>query len=297
MFFSFLRRGAISFFTVYVFFFPVGCFAFEASPSVSDLSFSESEDTVTQVISVLNTEASQKTYEARLVLVAFASDGSIADFFDVPHDIDAHVFPEFAEVSASAEQAFTVEFSHPEKITADQVFGLVIHEQGLENQELSSAFVALIFPRNAALTDVKNSFRIDAFTIVSVENVFQAIAQFTNTGDVVIKPTSILVARDMFGRELFRSVFADQVGRLPVGTTRVIADVLPYNHFGFWHVGGPVLFSLLSVADDGGGFVQQASVEFMTTPGNGVIGAVVCAVLFFIGGMVFFWKRRGILRA
>lgn len=296
MFFSRVRRGVLSFFVAFIFVLPGTCFAFEASPSVSDLSFSEGTGEVTQLISVFNTEVDQKTYEAVVKLVNFASDGSIAGFSDVPRAVGASVSPGIVEVPAGTEQVFTVLFSYPEKVTSDQVFGLVISEKGLENQQLSSAFVALMFPEGVASADSENSFRIDAFTIVFAEDVLQAVAQFTNTGDVVVKPASIIIAQDIFGRELARSVFADQSGRLPVGTTRIVTDMLPYDHFGFWHVGGRVSFSLLSVAD-GGGAVQQASVELDTIPGMGVIVAAVCVALFFVGGIIFLLRRRGILRS
>ncbi len=295
MFFSFFRRKAISFFIVCAFFFPAACFAFEVSPSVSDISFFEVSEEITQVISVVNTGIDKKTYEVEVKLVDFASDGSIVGFSDVPSVVGVYVFPEVAEVLANTEQVFTVEFSYPEKVTADQVFGLVIHEKGLGNQQLSSAFVALMFPKDVPLADVENFFRIDAFTIISLEGALQAVAQFTNTGGAVVKPTSILIAQDIFGRELVRWVFADQAGRLPAGTTRIVTDMLPYDHFGFWHVGGPVSFSLLSVAN-GGGAVQQASVELVTIPGAGVIAGAVCVALFFVGGVTFLLKRRGILR-
>lgn len=296
MFSSRVRRGVLSFFVAFIFALPGACFAFEVSPSVSDLSFSESTGEVTQLISVFNTEVDQKMYEAVVKLVNFASDGSISGFSDVPRAVGASVSPGIIEVPAGTEQVFTVLFSYPEKVTSDQVFGLVISEKGLENQQLSSAFVALMFPEGAASVDSEHSFRIDAFTIVFADDVLQAVAQFTNTGDAVVKPTSIIIAQDIFGRELARSVFADQASRLPVGTTRVITDALPYDHFGFWHVGGPVSFSLLSVAD-GGGAVQQASVELDTIPGIGVVVVVACVALLFIGGIIFLLKRRGILRA
>ncbi|MEK9156991.1 MAG: hypothetical protein AAB448_02570 [Patescibacteria group bacterium] len=296
MFFSCFRRGVISFFVAFTFFLPSACFAFDVLPSVSDVSFSAEMGEVTQLISVFNRGVDQKMYDAEIQLIIFAPDGSIAGFSDVPSVIGASVSPKIAEVPADTEQVFTVVFSHAEQVTPDQVFGLVIHERELEYQQLSSAFVAFIFPEGVASAGFEASFRIDAFSVTLTEGVLQGVVQFTNTGTVVAKPTSIILAQDMFGRELARSVFAEQTGRLPVGTTRVIVDVLPYDHFGFWHVGGPVSFSLLSVVDEGG-VVQWASVELFTTPGKGVIAVMACSALFFAGGAIFLLKRRGILQA
>lgn len=296
MFRVFFRRVAL-FSSLLFFFFPSLVFAFEVSPSVVDLSFGEDVSEVTQVFSIINTFDEVRLYEARVQQVTFASDGSIASFSDISSEIGATVSPPFAEVNPALEQTFTVTFTHPEVVTADQVFALVIRERSTQGDELLSGFVALVFPQDI-LGASTPSFRIDAFTVVpSVEqNALEAFAQFTNTGSVLARPASIIVVSNRFGRELGRFAFASYEGRLPVGTTRVVSDLLPPPDFGFWHVGGPVTFTLLSVPVEGGE-VQGASVKISSSVGVGIL--LIGALLVFFGSclVVFLLKKRGILRS
>lgn len=298
MLFSFFRAQNVCFFVFLFFFFlsPFACLAFSVSPSVSDVSFFGDQDEVSQLISVVNTDTVERRYSAELVLLSFASDGSISDFSDVSRDLEVDVFPKNAQVPAGAEQIFTVIFSRPERVTSDQVFGLLLHERGALDEQVSPAFVALLFPQLDEFSAPLASFRIDAFSVSPVDAGLQAVVQFTNTGTVVVRPSSFIIARNIFGRELARSVFVEQSGRLPVGTTRVFVESLPYTDFGFWHVGGPVSFSLLSFVE-GSHMSAQASVHFFTFPGLGVIICAVSFVIFFVGTVLFFLKKRGILFA
>lgn len=269
--------------------------AFEVSPTVADVSFADTSHSIEQIFSVTHREQEVKTYVAEVRLVVFSEDGSIQDLVEVPADIELSVSPLLAEVLPESEQIFTVTFGAPLRVSPDQVFALVLREQGGDDQQLTSGFIALMFPEDLE-EQALGSFRIDAFTVGFVERELRAVAQFTNTGDVLLKPQSLVVVEDFFGRELFRGVFAAHEGRLPVGTTRVIFDVLPVVDFGFWHIGGEVTFSLLSVASPESD-VQQAVVTLATIPGNGVLGIVGCAVLSCVGGIVFLWRKRGILRS
>lgn len=278
-------------------FFPLTVAAFEVSPSVVDASFATGVSEVTQVFSLVNTSEQVRLYEAELQFVSFASDGSIAGFSDIPSDFDVLVSPPIAEVASGAEQVFTVVFSHPEQVAADQVFALLVQEQNLQGGEVLSGFVALLFPQDV-LQVLPGSFRIDAFAVVpsSDEDSLEALAQFTNTGSVLVRPASIIIVSNRFGTEIGRFVFASNEGRLPVGTTRTVSDTLFSPDFGFWHVGGPVTFTLMSVPVEGGD-VQWASVELATGFGMGVL---LSGILFiFLGAcfVVFLFKKRGILRS
>lgn len=296
MFFCRFEQIVTTFFLVCFFFIiPHTGNAFAVSPSVADVFFSHTLDSVEQIFSLTHTEEQLKTYTAEVRLVVFSEDGNIQDLLEASSDIELSVFPRLAHVLPGSEQLFTVTFGAPSRVTSDQVFALILREQNSDDQQLTPGFIALIFPEGIENHSTA-SFRIDAFTVGFVEGKIQAITQFTNTGSALIKPQSILIAEDIFGRELFRSVFAEYEGRLPVGTTRVISDPLPVPDFGFWHVGGDVTFSLLSVAS-GGGDVQQASVTFSTIPGLGVFVVGGCVATFFVSGMVFLKRKRGILHS
>jgi hypothetical protein len=272
---------------------PLFCFAFEVSPAVSDISFSG--DDVTQVISVKNTDADARLYRAEVQEVYFAPDGTIAEFVPPAVDLGAAVTPTYGEITTGGEQLFTVSFLHPEYVLPDDVFALVVYEQQQATQ-VAGGFIALLFPSDF-FQDAPGSFRIDAFQVFFDEAGIQGVAQMTNTSDVLVRPTSMIIVTDVFGRELGRFAFAAYEGRLPVGTTRVVHDVFPFTGFGFWHVGGRVNFTLLSVGDGEGGEIQHASVTLETFPGKGMM-AIVCgiAVLFMVG--IILWKKRtGILRS
>ncbi len=274
--------------------FPHPCFAFEVSPSVVDISFSQSTE-VLQDFFVINTDNVQKIYEAEVKLVTFAPNGSISALSDIPESLEANVSPRTALVDAGVKQQFIITFLHPEKVTADQVFAVALYERGDVDTEVSGGFVTLLFPTDV-VPEAQPSFRIDAFTVIPTDGGFRGIMQLTNTGDALVKPISVIFVHDMFGREIGRFVFADHEGRLPVGTTRVISDVLPFADFGLWHVGGRVTFDLDSVAVQGGE-AQYASITLGTMPGKGVLFLAGGIVLLLVGVVVFFIKKRGILRS
>lgn len=278
-------------------FFPLTVAAFEVSPSVVDVSFATGVSEVTQVFSLVNTSDQVRLYEAELQLVSFAPDGSIVGFSDIPSDFDAVVSPPIAEIAPGVEQVFTVVFPHPEQVAADQVFALLAQEQSLQGGEILSGFVALLFPQDVAQT-LPGSFRIDAFAVVpsSDEDSLEVLAQFTNTGGTLVRPASIIIVSNRFGTEIGRFVFASHEGRLPVGTTRTISDTLFSPDFGFWHVGGPVTFTLMSVPVEGGD-VQQASVELATGFGAGVLFGGIFFIFLGACLVVFLFKKRGILRS
>ncbi len=278
-------------------FFPFVTFAFEVSPSVVDVSFGGDISEVTQVFSVFNTFGDVRVYTAEVQEVIFAADGSIAGFSSISSEIDASVSPSFVSLNPATEQSFTVRFAHPEAVTADQVFALVVHERRTQDDELVSGFVALVFPQDISGT-LQGSLRIDAFAVTPsfAEHTLEISAQFTNTSDVLVRPTSMIVISNRFGTELGRLAFSPFAGRLPVGTTRRVSDVFPLFDFGFWHVGGPVTFTLLT-APFAGGAVQRASVHVSTNLGSGIFLVSVCFLFFLVGLVVFWVKKRGILRS
>jgi len=273
---------------------PFGCFAFTVSPSVIDVPFT-SEEPVVQVISVTNTTAIVQTYEARIQEVFFAEDGSIASFADVDSRVGVSVDESHLQLEPGVEGAFAVTFSHPEAVASSQVFGLLITEYGGDVQQISGGFVALLFPEKV-VTDELLSFRIDLFTVVQEHDDIRVVAQFANTGDVLVRPSSIIVVTNQFDREIERFVFADHEGRLPVGTARVFSENLPFDSFGVFHLGGEVTFTLLSLAE-GGGEVQRASAVLATRPGIGIFYIAGILSVLLLVGFVFLVKRRGILRA
>lgn len=292
-----LLSGVVAFFCAgFFFFFPFFAFAFEVSPSVIDVSFGEGISEVTQVFSIVNTLDEVRLFEARVQQVTFASDGGIAAFTDISSEVGARVSPPVVEVNPAAEQTFTVTFTHPEFVTADQVFALVVQERSQEGEELLSGFVGLIFPQDVAEA-LPGSFRIDAFTVApsSEEGALEAFVQFTNTGSVLVRPASVIILTNRFGTEIGRVAFASHEGRLPVGTTRVVSDLLPSPDFGFWHMGGPVTFTLLSLPAEGGE-VQQASIQVPTRMGKGILFSGVLFVFLGACLVIFFFKKRGILR-
>lgn len=274
---------------------PSFCFAFSVTPPVADIALSSDGSPVTQIFSLTNLYDFSRDYTAEVQEVAFTSDGSIASFRDVPDDVGVSVDPDYSVVPSAGTQAFTVSFAHPDMITASQVFALVLTEGGDPGQEVTDAFAALLFPQGV-VTSVSPMFRIDAFTFFQDGGDVRATAQFTNTGEVLVRPISIILAEDRLGRELGRFAFVQDAGRLPVGTTRVVSDVIPLGSLGLWHVGGDVTFTLLSVPDVGGE-VQQATITFFTYPGLGIwiVGSVIF-LFVIIATIILIRKRRGILR-
>lgn len=275
--------------------FPFSCLAFSVSPAVVDVAFPIDGSVVTQVFSLTNTQEVAQTYVAKVQEVTFTADGSIAGFSDVSSDIGAVVDPSQVTVLSGGTQTFTVTFTHSDVVTSAQIFALFLTEKGGDHQEVSDAFAALLFPQGIASSSLP-SLRIDAFTFIDDGGDIRAVAQLTNTSDVLVRPASMLIGQDRFGKEIGRWVFAPDAGRLPVGTTRVVSDILPLTSLGFWHVGGDVTFTLLSIPDTGGD-VQRASITFFTYPGIGIwiVGGAV--LLFGVGIVVFFFKKRGILRS
>lgn len=266
--------------------------AFQVSPSVVDLSFSDAS-VVTQVVSLVNIEESTRVYDARVQRVVFAPDGSISRFEPVPVEVGMSVSPQNATVAPDQEEFFTITFAHPDEVLASHVFSLVLSERLEDNGELSGGFVVLLFPESVAQPG-EVAFRIDTFS-VQQENFLHVVAQFSNTGSAVVKPTSLLVAKDFLGRERYRGFFGEHEGRLPVGSTRVLEEELPFADFGMWHVGGPVTFILSSVGLQGGE-VQRATVVLQTMPGTGVVMILFCGAICFLGAIFLLVKRRGILR-
>lgn len=273
---------------------PVSCFAFSVSPSVADVSFATSGE-VTQIFSVVNTQDVAQTYDARVQTVLFAADGSIGSFADVASGIQVSVDPREAVIAPGESGVFTVTFLGPQHVSSSDVFALILTENSTDSQEVSDAFAALIFPQGIASED-PGSLRIDAFTFLRDGADIRAVAQLTNTSEVLVRPVSLLVAQDGFGHEIGRFAFAQNAGRLPVGTTRVVSDVVSFSALGFWHLGGDVTFTLLSIPDTGG-VVQQATLVFFTYPGMGVwiVGGVF--LFFLLGIFLLLVKRRGILRS
>lgn len=285
-------RRLFSLFLFGLFFIPQSVFAFRVSPSVVDLSFSDAS-VVTQVISLVNIEESSRAYDARVQRVVFAPDGSIAHFEPVPAEVGMSVSPENITVAPGKEELFTITFAHPDQVLASDVFSLVLSERFQDHGDLSGGFVVLFFPESVVQPG-EVAFRIDAFA-VKKEDPLRVVAQFSNTGSAVVKPVSLLVAKDFLGRERYRGFFAEHEGRLPVGSTRVLEERLPFSDFGVWHIGGPVTFLLASVGLQGGE-VQQARIVLQTMPGIGVITILFCGVVCLLGGVLRFVKRRGILR-
>lgn len=291
---SFLRRYVYGVLGIALgFFIPVQTYALEVSPAIVDLSFSPEQGPVTQTFTLSVPEDDQKTYTALLQRVVFAPDGTIQDFFAIDAALGASVTT--LNGDHSEDQSFSVLFTHPELVAPDDVFGLVITEDAVRDRQISPGFIALIFPEHL-LGDTPGTFRIDALTAALEHHELRVFAQFTNTSSVLVKPVSLILIQDMFGRELFRGVFAPHEGRLPVGTTRVVQDIFSHIDFGVWHVGGKVSLTLMSIGGEGGE-VQQASVVVRTFPGKGFIGiSLSIGVLLLIVVCAFLIKRRGILQ-
>jgi hypothetical protein len=278
------------------FLFPFFCFGFSVTPPVADITLSSDGSLVTQVFSLTNSHEFSRDYTAKVQEVTFTSDGSIASFRDVSYDIGVSVEPESVAVPSRASQTFTVSFAHPDMITVSQVFALVLTEEGGAGQEVTDAFAALLFPQGV-VTSAMPVFRIDAFTFFQDGEDVRAAARFTNTGEVLVRPVSIIVTENRFGHEIGRFAFVQDAGRLPVGTTRVVSDVISLDSLGFWHVGGDVTFTLLSIPDVGGE-VQRATITFFTYPGLGVwiVGGAIF-IFIIVVTVLLFRKKRGILRA
>lgn len=295
MFFCRYFGGVASFFLALCFFVPQISHAFEIFPPVADVSFADGTQVIEQIFSVTHNESQPKTYEASVHVVTFFEDGSIDDLEEAPSSLSLDVSPASAVVLPGAEQMFTVTFGNSSLVTSEQVFALVLEERGNDDDRVSAGFIALLFPE-----DVQNTgnalFRIDAFSAVFADDGLRAVAQFTNTGTALVKPRSLIVVHDVFGRELFRGVFAEHEGRLPVGTTRIVSDTLSFVDFGVWHVGGFVDVSLFSLASVDGE-MQYASIKRFTFPGVGILGSALFVFLLCVGAAVFLWKKRGILRA
>lgn len=291
---GFFARGICGVLSVLSFLLPFSASAFTVSPSVVDFTVPSDGSSVSQVVSLLNTTDIEQTYEAKVQEVFFAEDGSIASFAEVDRRIGASVDVSRLTLLPGEEGALTIAFAHPEEIRSSHVFGLVITEKNGEVDQLSQAFVVLFFPEGA-LSETLPMFRIDLFTILREGKDFVGVAQFTNTGEALVRPASLIVVTDRFHNEIGRYAFAQYEGRLPLGTSRTISSMLPFSSFGWWHPGGDVTFTLLSVAD-GGNEVQQASVVYATRPGVGVLFVGALIILFGSIFVLFLWKRRGILR-
>lgn len=272
-------------------FLPFPCLAFTVSPAVVDVPF-VAQERVVQVFSIVNTTERVQTYVVEIQEVFFAQDGNVSSFADSDPRLGAFVDVPRLSLAPGAEGMITVTFSFPEMVSPSDVFGLVLTEQEGDAQDLSSGFVALLFP--TGITSDVPAFRIDAFTVVEDGHDLRVVGQFTNTGTILARPASFVVVHDRFAHEISRFVFAEHEGRLPVGTTRVFSEALPFS-FGFFHLGGDVTFTLWSFAE-GSDDVQRASVVLATRPGLGIF--------FIAGGFVFllfvaiiFFYRRGILRS
>ena len=266
--------------------------AFQVSPSVIDSDFSGIAPVV-ELISVKNDDVLSHRYKALLKKVSFASDGTIASFSDISLDVGVSVSPGDLIVSSGDEGIYTVTFAHPEQIFANDVFALLVEERDVESQNISGSIATLFFPE-AVAEPVSPMFRIDALGASMGEGELSVKAQFTNTGNVFVRPASLLVVKDVFGREIFQGVFAQNEGRLPVGTTRTVSDSIVTSFLGPWHLGGGIALTLVSVPVQGGS-VERASVRIETWPGIGVL-SVASGLLCVLGIFVFFFKKRGILR-
>lgn len=266
--------------------------AFQVSPSVIDADFSGIVP-IDELVSVKNDDELPHQYKASLKKVSFASDGTISSFPDISFDFGVSVSPESMVISSGDEGMYTVTFAHPERISANDVFALLIEEQDAEHQNISGSIATLFFPE-AVAEPVSPMFRIDALSASLGEGEMNVETQFTNTGNVFVRPASLLVAKDMFGREIFQSVFAQNEGRLPVGTTRTVSDSIATSFFGPWHIGGEVTLTLVSVPVQGGP-MEQASVRIETWPGVGVL-SVALGLICAMGIFIFFFKKRGILK-
>jgi hypothetical protein len=293
----FIRRSKeklLFFCLFFLFAFPFCGKAFEVRPAVVDIVFPPDSPEVTQTISVKNIDDADKLYEASMRRVTFAPDGSIAALQEVNGQDEVSLSPSFFPLSSQAEGAFTVTFSSPGRISHDRVFGLLITEKDVLGQEISGAFVVLLFPEPSP--DAVRHFRIDAFSVLPKEDGLEGIVQLSNLGETLVKPALVLVVTDKTGKEIDRFVFAEHEGRLPVGTSRVITDTLLLRDFGWWHPGGDLTFRLLATSG-AGDEVQQAVVRLSSQVGMGywILGALL--FLLFGGGVVFLRKKQGILSA